>query len=532
VLTVPAPRAPRIAGAAGALVALLGLCVFAGWVVDSDALKLAIPGIITMKANTAVCFALLGTAVWLERYGPRPAPGAGRTGIAPARRAAIALGLVVASVGALSMVEWITGINLGIDEILFSDHAGPIATPGRMSPLTATCFMLLGAALLVNDRRAGKRVWFAGPLVLTSWFVTLLGLLTYLLGATADVSSRAVMATNMAIPTAVALAVACIGVACTRPNHGLMYVLTSDAVGGRLARILLPVTLGVLTVFAYLRLVGQQAGLYDTEFGSVLLTTTSAATLWAILLPLCRRLDAAHVVQRQLVTELKHADQKKGIYVAVASHELRTPLIAIRGFTRLLIERWETVPDAEKLRFAAIIDQQAARLSRMVGDLLQVSRIESGQMKVRPEAVEIRSALHAVVDELGGDDVTWEGLDPATAWIDPDHFKQIIINLIANARSHGKPPIRIGSELEGEDLLLRVVDHGPGILAIQAEHIFDTFTQLTHGGHATHEQGAGLGLAIARGLARLHGGDVWFDPEWRDGSCFVVRLPRHVAAAT
>ncbi|MEO8348639.1 MAG: PAS domain-containing sensor histidine kinase, partial [Acidobacteriota bacterium] len=127
-----------------AFVAASGLLVLLGWALDIEALKTFVPGLVTMKANTAASFVLLGVALWLVTSARRDRA---------VSRIVAAAALVVGLVGAITVAEYVLGRNLGIDQLLAHEAVGAAGTshPGRMAPHTAACFVLLAAALLLSD---------------------------------------------------------------------------------------------------------------------------------------------------------------------------------------------------------------------------------------------------------------------------------------------------------------------------------------------------------------------------------------------
>lgn len=219
--------------------------------------------------------------------------------------------------------------------------------------------------------------------------------------------------------------------------------------------------------------------------------------------------------------ELRQLSELKSHFVAVASHELRTPLTSIGGFAATLRARWETLDDETRRTFVATIDEQSQRLTRLVEDILSVSKIESGGPRRPGQAVDVGAVVRQVLREqaLEHDIRVSVGGQPR-ALADPDYVHQIVLNYVANARAHGAAPITITVAQNG-DVELRVCDGGRGVPPEFVPHLFEPFTQADG---AT--SGTGLGLAIVRGLASASGGEAWYEPNVPSGACFCVRLPR------
>ncbi|MGH2684658.1 MAG: PAS domain S-box protein [Actinomycetota bacterium] len=223
---------------------------------------------------------------------------------------------------------------------------------------------------------------------------------------------------------------------------------------------------------------------------------------------------------RQANDELLAADEMKTHFVAVASHELRTPLTGVLGFARTLLSHWERLPDPERKEQIAHIEEQAARLSRLVDELLVMSRIDAGAVEVRVQPVDLPAAVHqavAALDAAGAVDMAEVNGHVVNA--DPDHLQQILVNYLANALRHGAPPIRISSRARDGWVELLVEDRGRGVPTEFVPRLFQKFAQARGA-----EGGTGLGLSIVRGLARAQGGEVWYEPA-APGARFGVRLP-------
>jgi signal transduction histidine kinase len=216
--------------------------------------------------------------------------------------------------------------------------------------------------------------------------------------------------------------------------------------------------------------------------------------------------------------ELKGLDQMKTDFIATASHELRTPLTSVVGFTRTLVERWETLDDRQRLSFIDVVNQQGERLERLVSELLDLSRMDAGELPVRPEPVELRP----LVERLAGDGKTVVELRvPAgvAAYADRGHLEQMIANYLTNAASYGRPPVRVEAACSDGVVEIAVHDHGAGVPSDFVPRLFERFSRPL----SAEGRGTGLGLAIVRGLAQANGGSVWYTHNGT--TVFGLRLP-------
>ncbi|MCW2950412.1 MAG: two-component sensor histidine kinase [Thermoleophilia bacterium] len=234
--------------------------------------------------------------------------------------------------------------------------------------------------------------------------------------------------------------------------------------------------------------------------------------------------------------ELTQLDLLKSEFVAMASHELRTPLTSITGFANTMLTRWHVLSEVEKYEFVGIIDDQSQRLSRLVEGLLTISRIESGALRTLSRSVPVGIAVVQALRELGIRAVAIDCDDTLAVLVDPDHFQQIIVNLVSNAVAHGERPISITAELDAEGVSISVRDCGTGVPEPFVERLFERFAQAGAGPSRTSADssgvGSGLGLSIVQALAEAQCGRVWYEPNKPTGSCFCVHLPAAVRATT
>lgn len=268
------PRSPRpevvasVGRAISMLVMLVGALVVAGWAFDVPALKSILPNLSTMKPNTALAFVLIGASLRLSLMGP-----ADRR----ARTTAVILAGLVALLALLTLGEYIFGWNLHIDEVLVKDTIPVISPPGRMGPNTAVAFVLVGLATLVSNVATPLA---AVPAQIASLIAAGLGLVA-LLGYVYSVKSLYGFAsyTGMAVHTAAVLVLLSIGILTIHPRRGLMTLVTGTTAGGLIVRRMLPGIVGIPIILGWLRLQGQHAGWYDTEFGTSIMVLSSIVTL-------------------------------------------------------------------------------------------------------------------------------------------------------------------------------------------------------------------------------------------------------------
>lgn len=230
--------------------------------------------------------------------------------------------------------------------------------------------------------------------------------------------------------------------------------------------------------------------------------------------------------ERAVAADLEAANEAMRDFVAIASHDLRTPIAAIRGYAQLIDGSWDSLPDADKREHARTIARQAGHLSRIVTDLLTVSRLDTGALQPEREPVAVGDVVRQIVGDLRlGHDVEVDVDEGTEVHADVDHVTRIVRNLVENADSYGDPPIVVSARRNGSHVELRVRDHGDGVPEDFLPRLFGRFARSDRSASRS-KHGTGLGLSIVRGLARAGGGDAWYEPAG-PGACFAVRLPAH-----
>jgi len=278
-----APPVPRFSGyrrfsrlSAAACIAI-GLVVVAGWAFHVAPLKSLLPQFVAMMPNTALGLLLGGLALWVAAS----PSSAGTRAPARRRRVAAAAAAALALVGLLTCLEFLLGADLHIDELLFRDPdtAARLAPHGRMSPLTAANFAMLGAALLLLDRPRARRL--VDVLCVTALLCSGLVIAGYVYRVPVFFAVWANLA--VALHTAVGVGLLALGILFARPDRGLLGIATSDGAGGLMARRLLPAAILLSPALGWLCLLGERAGYYDGPF-DLALYASSNVVLFATLI--------------------------------------------------------------------------------------------------------------------------------------------------------------------------------------------------------------------------------------------------------
>jgi signal transduction histidine kinase len=222
-------------------------------------------------------------------------------------------------------------------------------------------------------------------------------------------------------------------------------------------------------------------------------------------------------------------DRVHGDVVATVSHEIRSPLSSVKGFTRTLLARWDRFNDEQKRTMLETVDADADRVTRLLMDLLEVSRIDAGRVQLRRSSVDMAGLVDATVDKArhrddGRDREMVVHLDDALPRIsaDADRVEQVLTNLVDNALRYApEGRIDVTARVDGNGIRLTVADEGPGVDPELRRTIFRKF------GRGRHDQraGTGLGLYISRGLVTAHGGWITLDDSVTPGAPFNASFP-------
>ncbi|HMF83730.1 MAG TPA: ATP-binding protein [Acidimicrobiia bacterium] len=238
-----------------------------------------------------------------------------------------------------------------------------------------------------------------------------------------------------------------------------------------------------------------------------------------------RASEREHIVAARLA----QTDHQKGEFLALVSHELRTPLTAVKGFVDTVLLHWERLADDRRRELLTRASSNADELGRLVRQLMEFGRTESGPIEIAPDTLDVAAAV----------DVALCGIAPVTAQhrmavdvpdalavdADADAFNHVLVNLLTNAVKFSPTgsTVSISARRDDSEVVVSVADEGPGIAPEEQERIFDRFYQSRNGNH--HARGTGIGLTIAQRFTAQHGGRIWVESEPSHGATFSFTMP-------
>lgn len=259
-------------------------------------------------------------------------------------------------------------------------------------------------------------------------------------------------------------------------------------------------------------------------------TNTEVGRLAEALDVMLASIETAYLARADGEGRALRSQERMRRFTADASHELRTPLTSVRGLAEYGMQQGTGASPEELLRLLSLIGREADRMSRLVADLLLLARFDAGRpLNRRP--MDLASLATEAVQRARitnpGRPITLQAAEPVIIDGDEERLAQVIDNLLGNAVQHTPrgSPVTVTVTGGASRAELTVADHGPGMTAEQASHVFERFYR-TDGARARDRGGAGLGLAIAVSLAMAHGGEITVDTAPGHGAAFHLRLPQ------
>lgn len=510
------------------LVIVLSGLALVGWQFDITLFKSLSSELVSMKANTAMSLILSAISLlMLQTTHHRIAR----------RRLSKILSLIVILVGGVTLLEYFTGRNPGLDTLVFNESPGAFGTliPGRMEPITAINLVLLGLASLAVESRQAKRHSLPHILASLVALIALLPAIGYLYGA--RFTSSIGVFSAMSPQTSLSFLLMATALSLVHIDHGLAAVIVSEGPGGSIARRILPAAILIPLFLGWLRILGERSGEVSAEFGTALFTAANIAGFFVVVWLQSASLQRTELRRRSLQQErdsLRIQSELREQFVAMLSHDLRTPLTAASSYAQL-IRRYPDRGEFTKANAEKIVDS-VTRSDRMIQDLLEVTRIRAGNpMHLTVAECDLAAIAQATVQELAvihGGRIVYEGEQEIKGRWDPIAIRRAVENLCNNAIKYGAPgsPITVRAEHFGGRIRLSVHNQGIPIPKEEQKTLFEPFQRVSTAMNKG-KKGWGLGLALVRGIAEAHGGRILVESSAENGTRFTIELTESIEQA-
>jgi signal transduction histidine kinase len=520
----------------GYLVTAIGCTVLIGWFTGVEVLTSLSPGWTAMKANTAVGLIAAGSALCLNgvHHGERDW----------ARQASRLCAVFIMALAGATLVEYVSGGDLGIDQILVVEPAGAVHTvhPGRMAPLTMLTFEFYGLSLLAAGSVRSRWQMLSSVLALPAAVVSVVVLLGYVFGAPElyAVSGRF---NAVAANTSIAIFVLGVGILFANLPTGPLRNLAGPNFGGMMLRRMLPVAIVIPTAVEWIRLVAQSAGLFNSsEFGAASVAVAMMVSMTGLLIwyaGVLDRLDSAqrrgdeHIRQlnatlNSRVRVLEAANREFQGFSYSMSHVLRAPLRAIHGYAQIVLDDLGEKLGAEGQRLLGVVQSSTEEMSELLDGILAFLRLGWQPMTIVPVDMQqaVRAAIELLKSKTAGRNVSFEIGELPGAQADAPMMQRIWLNLLDNAVkftcSRDGARIEVGARSGSDQTTYFVKDNGAGFDMRYVAKLFGVFQRLHD---STQFPGTGIGLAIVNRIVARHGGRVWAEGKPDEGATFYFSLP-------
>lgn len=487
-----------------------------GWLLDIEWLTAPAFGIVTMKVNTALSFAMICAYMLMHDSSSR--------NVRIFARAAAALAFML---GTLVGVEYIFDTNLGIDQLLARDPDSLCVKPGRMAPLTALSMSLAGlGCLLDNFIRADHYK----PSEVAGIVLCLVGLLTtigYAYGVPALYDANILGGlhtfTQLAFSTGVSLLLLGLALLLGRNDNGLTFVFNRSTRGGMLLRTLAPGMVALPILFGFVKRYMEQLGLISPELGITVLILAIIVVGLALVYAAALRLDAADA------RRVRNEQQRQDLIYSVA-HDLKMPLLGATQMLNLIVDGGVQDVEAVRKYLKVMADSNNSALRTIENLMYEFEREKRTELSAGP--IDVAKLVNECVAEIKpladskNLNITTDLHDQGVSLMaDRALLKRALVDLLHNAvKFTNEGSIEIGTTVRNHTLHLSVADTGCGIAKEQQDKLFQRTWQdetSMHGG------GPGLGLYLAKQIVDDHHGTITCSSARGHGATFTIGLPYH-----
>lgn len=503
-----------------------GIIMLLGWAFDIMILKTHSTVFPTIKANVSLSFIFIGISLWFlqqKRLNKRNL------------KIAQIFAFLPLLIGFFTLIEYALGINLGIDQILFSEPLGAVGTlyPNRMPVTSALSLVFIGISLIfINSKKENiqKLVQF---LIIIVGLIALLLFIGYLYSTSIYTVYQSTLASIYAV---VILGLVFFSAIFLHPDEGYMRLLTAKYLGSEFLRKILPAIVLIPLILGIIRLWGEQYGLYDTAFGTTLLMFFTIMFLMFLSFLNARSINSIDIKRKkseeklkETVVELERSNKELEKFAYVASHDLQEPLRMIVSYLQLFERKYKDKLDEKGSKYMYYAVDGAKRMQTLIDDLLTYSRVSTRGEEFKPVDGEeiLNNALLNLEFSIKKNKAVITHDTLPTVLADGGQLVQLFQNLISNAikfkMPDEEPRIHISTKEEKDKYIFSVKDNGIGIEPKYADRIFEVFQRLQK---RSEYEGTGIGLAISKKIVERHGGKIWVESEPGKGSIFYFTMLR------
>ena len=500
--------------------------VLVGWHFNLPLLKTVIPGLISMKSNTAMglaCLSLAGIAL-------------NQKSVLPWRRTVgTLLGVFVTVLAVSSLCEYIFHLNLGIDEFFYLDPDAMKTRwpPGRPAPVTLISFILISLAIFLDQLQSKRNRKLQQALLLIAWVISFQAFIGYLVGVTYSFGSA--FYTQIAIHTAGSFILITSGFLLSRSNAGFMASILNSNLSGKVGRKLIVSAVVVPPLINWAQTRGVALSWWDEDFGVLLRVVGNVMFFAWIAFQTSTQLMMAEVERNAALVKLEAAVKARDDLLSICSHELRTPIasmkLASQTYRRGLQKSDPRATSPERIvKMVEQSDRQLDRLINLIDEMLDFSHVNRGSLKLQITNFNLSELVGEIVERMRPQfqalqaDLIFQPAPAIEGGWDRFRIEQVIVNLFSNALKYGAyQPVRVSLVDLGSATQLKVSDQGLGIAPADQQRIFQAYERAVN---LQNISGLGLGLYLSKQIVEAHQGSIEVFSALGMGSSFVVNLPK------
>ncbi|WP_209402970.1 ATP-binding protein [Pseudozobellia sp. WGM2] len=508
----------------------ISFVVLLGWIFDLDLLKQVIPETVSMNPLTAVLFILSGSSLIL---------------VSDSKEQLNRIGKLVASliliIVLIKLAEYVFNFQEGIDSYLFGEDLqedNNLYLSNRMASNTALCFLMMAINLFLYKVKGPLMLWIYQILSFGIMALSLLSFIGYLY--VVDLFYSLLVKIPMAVHTAFCFLLLGVALLLSRPKMGITAQISSENVGGKVARRIVPMVVIVPVFVGALILQFQIEEIYGLDFGMAILTLSIIVFFLIISLTVVSRLNKTDRARQKAendlwstvedlesrTSELTKSNKELETFSYTLSHDLKSPLRAINSYAKIIQNDYHDNLDEDGRKMLATIARNGAEMGNLIESLLNLAHL--GKQGLASKPINMHRLAQEVTETLkismqSKINVYIESLPPAIG--DEVLIGKVFENLISNALKYSSKEsnamVSIGFKTQENKNVYFVKDNGAGFDMKHYDKLFLIFHRL----HTQDEfKGTGIGLAIARKIVGFHKGEIWAEALIGKGATFYFSL--------